>query len=81
LLPIAADGTKLSEAPFAAQARQVFENLDEVLTTCGVDSTKLVQMRVYLRQIENWPAFDELYRSWIGDTRPARSVVPVPTLH
>jgi enamine deaminase RidA (YjgF/YER057c/UK114 family) len=37
---------------------------------------------VYVTDMEtHWPAFDALYRAWIGDVRPARAVVPVPTLH
>ena len=37
--------------------------------------------RLYLTDIDDWPAFNTLYADWAGDARPARAVVPVPMLH
>src|SRR3954467_8447306 len=31
--------------------------------------------------IAHWPAFNAIYAEWAGASRPARAVVPVPTLH
>ena len=31
--------------------------------------------------VENWPAFNAIYAEIFGAARPARSVVPVPSLH
>ena len=47
----------------------------------GDRSGRLVQVRVYLTDIDDWPAFNTLYANWAGDARPARAVVPVPMLH
>jgi reactive intermediate/imine deaminase len=81
LLPVTAAGEKLTATPFAAQVQQVFANMDGVLVAAGTDKTKLVQVRVYLTDIANWPAFNTLYAAWLGNHRPARCVVPVPELH
>jgi len=67
--------------PFGEQVRQVLINLDEVLQACGTASSHLVQVRAYITDIGNWPAFDRVYGTWIGAARPARCVVPVPELH
>ncbi|QHB56745.1 RidA family protein (plasmid) [Ralstonia solanacearum] len=81
-IPVTPDGRKLVDAPFEEQVRQVLENLDAVLAASGTDRARLVQVRVYVTDMEtHWPAFDTLYRAWIGEVRPARAVVPVPTLH
>jgi 2-iminobutanoate/2-iminopropanoate deaminase len=80
-LPISPQGKKLTGEPFEKQVKQVFENLDCVLSASGCERNHLVQVRVYVRQIELWPAFDRLYAAWLGDHRPARCVVPVPGLH
>jgi enamine deaminase RidA (YjgF/YER057c/UK114 family) len=40
-----------------------------------------LQVRVYLTDIADWPAFNTLYAAWAGAARPARAVVPVPQLH
>jgi 2-iminobutanoate/2-iminopropanoate deaminase len=80
-LPIAPDGTKLNDAPFAAQARQVLDNVAGALAGAGSGIDKLVQVRVYVTDIGLWPEFNEIYAQWAGDARPARAVVPVPQLH
>jgi len=80
-LPIAPDGSKLNAAPFEQQARQVLDNVALALRGAGSDVSRLVQVRVYVTDIESWPAFNTLYAAWAGDARPARAVVPVPALH
>jgi reactive intermediate/imine deaminase len=80
-LPIAPDGRKLTGEPFQVQALQVMANVENVLKACGSSVDRLVQVRVYVTDIGNWPEFNRLYAQWVGDIRPARCVVPVPTLH
>lgn len=80
-LPITAEGRLLNEAPFEEQARQVLANVGAALRSAGSSVDKLVQVRVYVADIEQWPAFNAMYAQWCGDARPARIVVPVPRLH
>lgn len=80
-LPIAPDGSKLNDAPFEAQARQVLDNVALALAAAGSAVDRLVQVRVYVTDIQSWPAFNTLYAAWAGSARPARAVVPVPMLH
>lgn len=80
-LPIARDGSKLNDASFETQARQVLENVAAALTAAGSEISRLVQVRVYVTDIASWPAFNRLYAAWAGSACPARAVVPVPELH
>ncbi|MET0469235.1 MAG: RidA family protein [Xanthobacteraceae bacterium] len=80
-LPIAPDGSKLNEAPFEQQAQQVLDNVAHALKAAGSSVACLTQVRVYVTDIESWPAFNTLYAAWAGSARPARAVVPVPKLH
>lgn len=80
-LPIKPDGTKLIEAPFEEQARQVLDNVAQALLAAGSTTDRLVQVRVYVTNIGSWPAFNTIYAEWAGAARPARAVVPVPSLH
>lgn len=80
-LPIAPDGAKLNEAPFEQQAQRVLDNVAAALTGAGSAVDRLVQVRVYVTDIKLWPAFNAIYAQWIGASRPARAVVPVPELH
>lgn len=80
-LPIQPDGTQLNDSYFETQARQVLENVDACLACVGLDRTRLTQVRIYVTDINNWPLFNELYASWIGEHRPARAVAGVAELH
>jgi 2-iminobutanoate/2-iminopropanoate deaminase len=80
-LPITAAGEHLVGAPFAAQVRQVLDNLDAALHGAGSDRSRLVLVRVYITEIGHWPAFNTIYGAWLGSHWPARVVVPVPILH
>lgn len=80
-LPIAPDGSRLNAAPFEAQAAQVLHNVAAALQAAGSSIHKLLQVRVYVTNIDDWPAFNTLYAAWAGAAKPARAVVPVPVLH
>jgi 2-iminobutanoate/2-iminopropanoate deaminase len=80
-LPIAPDGTRLSDATFEQQAAQTLANVAAALRGAGSDVGRLVQVRVYLTDIADWAAFNALYATWVGDSKPARAVVPLPMLH
>jgi 2-iminobutanoate/2-iminopropanoate deaminase len=80
-LPIAPDGSKLNEATFEQQARQVLDNVAQALTAAGSSIAALTQVRVYVTDINSWPTFNAIYAAWAGAARPARAVVPVPALH
>jgi reactive intermediate/imine deaminase len=80
-LPIDAQGRKLADATFDVQAQQVLANVEAALRAAGSAPDRLVNVRVYLTDINHWPAFNTLYAQWLGDHRPARAVVPVPALH
>lgn len=80
-LPIDPAGRKLVDAPFDDQARQVLANVQSVLQACGASTQDLVQVRVYVTDIADWPAFNAIYAQWLPDHRPARAVVPVHMLH
>lgn len=80
-LPITPAGEKLTDASFEQQARQVLANVRAILEAAGSGVDRLVQVRVYLDTVDNWPAFNAVYAQWAGDARPARAVVPTGPLH
>lgn len=80
-LPISANGHRLDQEDFETQVRQTLANLDAALQAANSSRMALVQLRVYVVDIRDWPTFDQIYKEWMGDLRPARAVVPVPALH
>ena len=80
-LPITPQGVKLVDAPFERQAEQALANVQAALEGAGSSVAQLVQVRVYVDSMDNWPAFNAVYARWAGGSKPARAVVPVGPLH
>lgn len=80
-LPITPSGDRLTQASFEEQVRQTLSNVKKALEAAGSSIAQLVQVRVYITDISNWPRFNQIYQEWAGQSLPARAVVPVPELH
>jgi enamine deaminase RidA (YjgF/YER057c/UK114 family) len=80
-LPITPAGERLIDAGFEEQVAQTLANVQAALLAAGSGIDRLLQVRVYLDDTANWPAFDRLYERWAGPSRPARAVVPTGPLH
>lgn len=80
-LPITPEGERLADAAFEAQVAQALANVQAALLAAGAGIDKLLQVRVYLDDIANWPAFNRIYAQWAGPSRPARTIVPTGPLH
>lgn len=80
-LPLDECGRSMSEEPFEVQADRVLRNIDACLHAVGGARADLVQVRVYITRMEDWPAFNAVYADWIGEHKPARAVAQSPSLH
>lgn len=80
-LPTDSQGNVHADASFAQQAELVLANLDACLSASGVGRQQLVQVRVYIADMDNWPVFNQIYANWIDEFRPARAVAGVNELH
>jgi reactive intermediate/imine deaminase len=80
-LPITPAGEKLVDASFEQQAQQVLDNVRAALEAAGSGVEHLVQVRVYVDSMANWPEFNQVYAQWAGAARPSRAVVPTGPLH
>lgn len=67
--------------PIEEQTRQVLENIGAILKAAGSDMGHVLKMTVYVSDIGLWGAVNEVYKSLMGDARPARAVVPTGELH
>lgn len=68
------------EGDIAAQTAQVFANLKAVLAAAGSGLDRVVKATVYLADMADFPAMNEVYARAFGEHRPARSTVAVRTL-
>jgi 2-iminobutanoate/2-iminopropanoate deaminase len=74
------DTMELVEGDVTAQTSQVFANLSAVLQAAGSSLDRVVKATVYLADMADFPAMNEVYERAFGDHRPARSTVAVKTL-
>jgi 2-iminobutanoate/2-iminopropanoate deaminase len=81
LLPIGLDAPLPATADFDAQVALVLDNLEHILKAANSDLHHVLRATVYITDIARWPRFNELYAARFGAHRPARTVVPVSTLH
>jgi 2-iminobutanoate/2-iminopropanoate deaminase len=70
----------LVDGDFAAQAHRVFENLKAVLAAAGTGFSNVVKATVYLTDLANFATLNEIYASYFGDTKPARTTIGVAQL-
>lgn len=64
-----------------AQTGQVLDNLSAILQAAGSDLGSLLQVTIYVTDLDLWGEVNAVYAARLGSHRPARAVVPVSTLH
>ena len=64
----------------SAQARQVFENLKAVLTAAGLDFDNVARVGIYLTDLGNFAAVNEIMKTYFSEPYPARSTIGVAAL-
>jgi 2-iminobutanoate/2-iminopropanoate deaminase len=70
----------IAEGGIQAQTRQCFENIKAILEAAGSSLDKVVKMNVYLTDINDFAAMNEIYASYFGAEPPARTTVQVAKL-
>ncbi len=65
----------------SGQARQVLERMEGVLKAAGAGLDDVVQIRTYLRDMDDWPAIERVWRQIWSEPWPASTCVEVSRLH
>jgi 2-iminobutanoate/2-iminopropanoate deaminase len=58
-----------------AEARQTMENIRAVLSRHGASLDDVVKCTVFLADMAEWPAFNEIYRGFFPNHFPSRSAL------
>lgn len=64
----------------AAQTVQVLENITSILKTVDLTLQDVVKTTCYLKSMEDFSLFNEIYAQYFGDHKPARSCFAVAQL-
>ena len=68
------------EGDIKVQTTQVLENLKQVLQAGGSSLDRVVKTTVFLANMDDFVAFNEVYAKFFGEHKPARSTIAVKTL-
>ncbi len=71
---------KFLDGSVEVQAKQVLKNLSEVLKEAGSSMDKVIKTTIFLADMGDFAAINEIYAQAFGDHKPARSTVAVKTL-
>jgi 2-iminobutanoate/2-iminopropanoate deaminase len=78
-IPLTAEG-ELVTGDIAEQTHQVFKNLKAVLEDAGASFESVVKATVFLKDMNSFTAFNEVYGHYFAEHKPARSCVEVARL-
>jgi len=79
-IPIDPKTGNFVEGGINEQTRQVLENLKAVLAAAGSSLDQVVKATVFLKNMADFPAMNEVYGEYLGNAKPARSTVAVAEL-
>ena len=75
-----ATGQLVSSGGVREETRRVMENLHGVLRAAGLDFSDVVKTTVYLADLGDFAAVNEVYGAYFKETPPARATVQVAAL-
>ena len=70
----------LVDGDAAAQCRQVLANIEGVLADCGATFADVAKTTVFVTDLADFAAMNEVYAAAFGSSKPARSTVQVAAL-
>jgi len=71
---------KLVENDIRLQTQRVLENLKAVLEAAGADLSQVLKTTVFLKNMDDFTAMNEVYAQYFKENSPARSAVEVARL-
>lgn len=80
MLPIDPQSGKLLEGSVEEQAHLVFKNIKIVLEELGSSIENSLKVTVFLADMDDFKAVNEIYKDYFGPDYPARSAIQVARL-
>lgn len=80
MIPIIPETGELETGDIKAQARQAIGNLIALLNEAGSNAESVVKTTVFIKNIDDFAAVNEVYATFFKENCPARSCVEVARL-
>lgn len=72
--------TGILQPDISEQTRQSLKNIQAILEAAGLQKTDVVKTVIYLKDMSDFATVNEIYASFFGSHKPARSCVQVAGL-
>ena len=79
-IPLDASTGQIVDGGIAEQTHQVLKNLGAVLTAAGSSYAQVVKTTVYLQDMSDFAAMNDIYGSYFKDPAPARATIQAAAL-
>jgi len=79
-IPMDPDTGNIVEDDIRPQTHQVFANLKAVLKAAGSSLEDVVKVTAFLKDMNDFKEFNDVYAQYLGDGKPARSTVQAARL-
>jgi len=79
-IPLDPATNQLIEGSTAAQTERVLENIKAVLEACGASLDSVLKTTVFLKNMDDFPAMNQIYQRFFAKNPPARSTVQAAKL-
>jgi 2-iminobutanoate/2-iminopropanoate deaminase len=79
-VPIDPSTSQMIRGDIAAETRRVLENIGALLAAAGLNHGSVVRTTVFLADMNDFAAMNEVYRTFFSEPYPARSTVQAARL-
>ncbi len=79
-IPIEPESGEILKENIKEQTKQILENLNSVLTAGGSSLNNVLRTTIFLTNLDDYAAVNEMYAQFFGESQPARSTVQVSRL-
>ena len=79
-VPLAPETMEVVEGDVQAQTAQSLKNLKAILAESGADFSNVVKTTVFIKDMNEFGAINEVYAEYFGENKPARACVEVARL-
>ncbi|MCF6147479.1 MAG: RidA family protein [Candidatus Kuenenia sp.] len=79
-IPIIPETSEILQGDASAQTRQILENLKNILEAAGTSLDKVVKTTIFMKDLNDYAAVNDVYKEFFQNEPPARAAVQVSRL-
>ena len=79
-VPFVPETMEIVEGDVKAQTAQSLKNVQAILAEAGLDFSHVVKTTVFIKDMNEFAAINEVYAEYFGENKPARACVEVARL-